>query len=85
MLTNASDIDTLVDVDVVLVVVSHRLHVLSQPPGATRVSHKPLRKIAWHSDSSKLFDLPLQRSVVLVVVDVVIVVDVLLLVLVVVL
>ena len=75
MLTNKGDIDTLVDVDVVLVVVSHRLHVLSQPPGATRVSHKPLLKIAWHSDSSKLFDLPLQRSVVLVVVDVLVVLD----------
>ena len=41
-------VETVVDVevDVVLVVVSHRLHVLSHPPGATRVSHKPLAKIA---------------------------------------
>ena len=33
-----------VDVDAMLVVVSHWLHVLSHPP-ATRVSHKPLEKI----------------------------------------
>ena len=62
------DIDIVVVVGVVRVVVSHRLHVLSQPPGETRVSHKPLAKMTWHSDSSKEFDLPLQRSVVVVVV-----------------
>ena len=35
-----------VDVDVVRVVLSHLLHVLSQPLGETNVSHKPLAKIA---------------------------------------
>ena len=54
-------------VGVVRVVVSHPLHVLSQPP-RTRVSHKPLVNIDWHNDSSKELDLPLQRSVVVVVV-----------------
>ena len=67
------DIDIVVVVGVVRVVVSHRLHVLSQPPGETRVSHKPLAKMTWHSDSSKEFDLPLHRSVV---VDVVVAVEV---------
>ena len=76
-------------VGVVRVVLSQRLHVLSQPPGATSVSHKPFAKMTWHSDSSREFDLPLQRSVVEVVVvtvDVVVVnvVEVLVLVLVVV-
>ena len=63
------------DVDVVLVVVSHPLHVLSHPPGATRVLHKPLAKIAWHEISSRVFVFLSQRSVV-VVVEVVIVVEV---------
>ena len=76
-------------VGVVRVVLSQRLHVLSQPPVTTSVSHKPFAKMTWHSDSSKEFDLPLQRSVVVVVVvtvDVVVVnvVEVLVLVLVVV-
>ena len=66
--------DMVVDVDVVVVVVSHRLQVLSQPPGAIRVSHKPFAKIAWHSESSNVFNLPLQRSVVVVVVLVLVVV-----------
>ena len=66
-------VDVAVDIAMVRVVVSHRLHVLSQPPGATRVSHKPLAKMTWHSDSSKEFDLPTQRSVV---VDVVVAVEV---------
>ena len=35
-----------VDVNVVRVVLSHLLHVLSQPLGETSVSHKPLAKIA---------------------------------------
>ena len=80
----------MVVVGVVWVVLSHRLHVLSQPPGTTSVSHKPFAKIVWHNASSKAFDLPLQRSVVVVVVvvtvDVVVVnvVEVLVLVLVVV-
>ena len=76
-----------VDVDVVLVVMSHPLHVLSHPTGATRVSHKPLAKIAWQVDSSSVFVLLLQRSVVevvvvVLVVEVVTVVEVLVLVLV---
>ena len=70
---NTNTVD--VDVDVVLVVVSHLLHVLSHPPGATRMSHKPLAKIPWHVNSSSAFVLLLQRSVV-VVVEVVIVVEV---------
>ena len=78
----------MVVVGVVRVVLSQRLHVLSQPPGTTSVSHKPFAKMTWHSDSCSEFDLPLQRSVVVVVVtvDVVVVnvVDVLVLVLVVV-
>jgi hypothetical protein len=83
------EVDIVVVVGVVRVVLSHRLHVLSQPPGTTSVPHKPLAKIAWQNDSSKEFDLPLQRSVVVVVVvtvDVVVVnvVEVLVLVLVVV-
>ena len=81
-------IDIVVAVGVARVVVSHSLHVLSQPP-RTSVPHKPFAKIAWHNDSSKKFDLPLQRSIVVVVVvtvDVVVVnvVEVLVLVLVVV-
>jgi hypothetical protein len=80
---NAAD----VDVDVVLVVVSHPLHVLSHPPGATNVAHKPLAKIAWHEISCRVFALLLQRSVevvvvVVLVVEVVTVVDVVVLVLV---
>ena len=76
-----------VDNDAVLVVVSHPLHVLSHPPGATNVAHKPLAKIAWHAISCRVFVLLLQRSVVVVVVvvivvEVVTVVDVLVLVLV---
>ena len=66
-----------VDKEAMGVVVSHRLHVLSHPPGATRVSHKPLEKIAWHSESSNVFNLPLQRSVVVVALVVVLVVLVL--------
>ena len=74
-------------VGVVRIVLSQRLHVLSQPPGTTSVPHKPFAKIDRHNDSSKAFDLPLQRSVVVVVmvtVDVVVVnvVEVLVLVLV---
>ena len=81
-------VDIVVVVRAVRVVLSHPLHVLSQPP-RTSVPHKPLAKIAWHNDSSKELDLPLQRSVVVVVVvsvDVVVVnvVEVLVLVLVVV-
>ena len=34
-----------VDADVIVVVVSHPLHVLSHPLGATRVSHKPFASI----------------------------------------
>ena len=76
-------------VGVMRVVLSQRLHVLSQPPGTTSVPHKPFAKMPWHNASSKAFDLPMQRSVVVVVVvtvDVVVVnvVEVLVLVLVVV-
>ena len=74
----------MVVVGVVWVVLSQRLHVLSQPPGTTSVSHKPLAKMTWHNASSKAFDLPMQRSVVVVVVVTVDVVEVLVLVLVVV-
>ena len=89
MVVAACDVNILVVVGVVRVVLSHWLHVLSQPPGTTSVSHKPFAKTTWHNDSSKEFDLPLQRSVVVVVVvtvDVVVVnvVEVLVLVLVVV-
>ena len=72
LLTNTVE----VEVDVVLVVVSHRLHVLSHPPGATRVSHRSFTKIAWHADSSSLFFLLIQRSVVVVLVLVLVVKDV---------
>ena len=87
MVIAAREVNIVVDVGVVRIVLSQRLHVLSQPPGTTSVSHKPFAKIVWHSDSSKEFDLPLQRSVVVVVVvtvDVVVVnvVEVLVLVLV---
>ena len=60
-------VNMVVVVGVVRVVLSHPLHVLSHPP-RTSVPHKPFAKIAWHNDSSKEFDLPLQRSVVVVVV-----------------
>ena len=60
-------VNIVVVVGVVWVVLSHPLHVLSQPP-RTSVPHKPFAKIAWHNDSSKELDLPLQRSVVVVVV-----------------
>ena len=56
-----------------LVVASHWLQVLSHPPGETKVSHKPLVKIAWHDDSGSVFNLPLQRLVVVVKVVVVVV------------
>ena len=47
VLRNAeADAVMVVDVDVVRVVLSHLLHVLSQPLGETSVSHKPLAKIA---------------------------------------
>ena len=59
-------VNIVVVVGVVRVVVSHPLHVLSQPP-RTSVPHKPFAKIDWHNDSSKELDLPLQRSVVVVV------------------
>ena len=82
------EINMVVDVGAVRVVLSHRLHVLSQPP-RTSVPHKPFAKIAWHNDSFTEFDLPMHRSIVVVVVvtvDVVVVnvVEVLVLVLVVV-
>ena len=67
MVTVPVVLNIVVVVGVVRVVVSHPLHVLSQPP-RTSVPHKPLVKIDWHNDSSKAFDLPLQRSVVVVVV-----------------
>ena len=67
MVTTARGVNIVVVVGVVRVVVSHPLHVLSQPP-RTSVPHKPFAKIDWHNDSSKEFDLPLQRSVVVVVV-----------------
>ena len=51
---------------VVGVVVSHLLHVLSHPPGAIRVSHKPLANIDWHDDRGSVFTLLVQRSVVIV-------------------
>ena len=84
----AREVNIVMVVGVVRVVLSHRSHVLSQPPGTTSVPHKPLAKMTWHNDSSKEFDLPMQRSVVVVVVvtvEVVVVnvVDVLVLVLVV--
>ena len=62
-----------VDMDVALVVVSHLLHVLSHPPGAIRVSHKPLANIDWHDNRGSVFALWMQRSVVVVVVTVVLV------------
>ena len=55
-------------VGVVRVVVSHPLHVLSQPPRTTSVPHKPFSKIAWHNDSFTELDLPMHRSIVVVVV-----------------
>ena len=67
MVIAAREVNMVVVVGVVWVVLSQRLHVLSQPP-RTSVPHKPFAKIAWHDDSSKEFDLPLQRSVVVVVV-----------------
>ena len=70
---NATDIV----VGVVLVVVSHPLQVLSHAPGPTSVSHKPLVKITLHNDSCKVFDFPLQRCVVVLVVVLVLVVVVL--------
>ena len=60
-------VDIVVVVGVVRVVVSHRLHVLSQAPD-TSVPHKPLAKMTWHSDSFAEFDLPMQRLIVVVVV-----------------
>ena len=60
-------VDIVVVVRVARVVVSHPLHVLSQPP-RTSVPHKPFAKIAWHNDSSKELDLPMHRSIVTVVV-----------------
>jgi hypothetical protein len=60
-------VNTVVVVGVVRVVVSHPLHVLSQPP-RTSVPHKPFATMIWHSDSFKELDLPLQRWVVVVVV-----------------
>ena len=78
MLFVAAAVNTFnVDADVVLVVVSHPLHVLSHPPGATRVSHKLLAKTAWHIDSCSVFVLLSQRSVVVVRVAVVLVENVL--------
>ena len=62
-----------VDVDVVLVVVSHRLQLLSHPPGETRVSHKPFTNIDWHVVKESVFVLLAQRSVVEVVVVVILV------------
>ena len=58
--------------DVVLVVVSHPLHVLSHLPGT--LAHKPWAKIVWHLDNENLLRLFAQRWAVLVVdVDVVLV------------
>ena len=68
MVIAAREVNIVVDVGVVRVVLSHRLHVLSQPPGTTSVPHKLFAKMTWHSDSSKEFDLPLQRWIVVVVV-----------------
>ena len=56
-----------VDVDAVLVVVSHPLQVLSHPPGATRVLHKLCIKTDWHCPRGSVLLLSLQRSVVVVV------------------
>ena len=67
MVTVAVVVNIVVVVGVVRVVLSHPLHVLSQPP-RTSVPHKPFAKIAWHNDSSKKFDLPMHRSVVVMVV-----------------
>ena len=44
----------LVDVDVLVVVVSQPLHVLSHPPGTTRVLHKPVANIARHRDRANV-------------------------------
>ena len=57
---NTNTVD--VDVDVVPVVVSHPLHVLSHAPGAIKVPHKPFEAIPWHVKSSSAFVLLLQRS-----------------------
>jgi hypothetical protein len=38
-------VDIVVVVGVVRVVLSQRLHVLSQPPGTTSVSHNPFAKM----------------------------------------
>ena len=67
MVTVPVVVDIVVVVGVVRVVVSHPLHVLSQPP-RTSVSHKPLATIDWHNDSFKELDLPMHRSIVTVVV-----------------
>ena len=65
--TDALETSTgVVNAGAVGLVVSQRLHVLSQP--LTRVSHKPAEKIPWHEDNSNLFDFPSQRAVVLEVV-----------------
>lgn len=67
MVTVPVVLNIVVVVGVVRVVVSHPLHVLSQPP-RTSVPHKPFAKIAWHNDSFTELDLPMQRSIVVVVV-----------------
>ena len=69
-------VDIVMVVGVVRVVLSHRLHVLSQKPG-TSVSHKPFAKIDWHNDSSKVLDLILpQRRLCLIQGGIVVVVGV---------
>ena len=64
----------MVDVDVVLVVVSHPLHVLSHSPG--RLEHKPCAKIVSHLNNDNLLRLFAHRCAVLVVVVELVVVDV---------
>ena len=46
-------------VDVVVVVVSHPLHVLSQSPGT--LAHNPCAKMIWHLESDSLLRLFAQR------------------------
>ena len=58
--------------DVVVVVVSHQLQVLSHSPG--RLEHKPCARIVWHFNNDNLLRLPAQRcGVPVVLVEVVLV------------
>ena len=45
MVVATREVNIVVVVGVVRVVLSQRLHVLSQPPGTTSVSHKPFAKM----------------------------------------